>query len=111
MALIAKQDVNITGFVPTYTAVSSSDTFDNDGRTMLYVKNGGASPDTVVLDSLVACNQGTDHNGGSIVTNATERVFGPFDPVRFNDANGRVTVTHSFITSVTCAVLRLPPIA
>lgn len=108
MALLTVQNSSITGFVPTYSAVSSSDTFANDGRTILYVKNGGASPDVVNIDSQVACNQGADHDGGSSVTNATEKCFGPFEQTRFNTAAGVVTVTHSFTTSVTCAVIRLP---
>ena len=108
MATLTVQASAITGLQPTYTAVASSDVFANDGRTVIYIKNAGGSPDTVGIDSLVACNQGSDHDGGGSVTNATEKVFGPFDPTRFNNSNGQVTVTNSFLTSVTCAVIRLP---
>jgi hypothetical protein len=108
MATLTVQNSLITGLQPTYVAVASSDVFQNDGRTVIYVKNGGGSPDTVGIDSQVACNQGFDHDGGGSVTNATEKVFGPFETTRFNNSNGQVTVTHSFLTSVTCAVLRLP---
>ena len=108
MALLTVQNSTIAGFVPTYGAVSASDTFPNDGRTILYIKNAGGSPDVVAIDSVTACNQGSDHDGGSSVTNATEKCFGPFDPTRFNTGTGVVTVTNSFITSVTCAVIRLP---
>jgi hypothetical protein len=108
MATLTVQDLSIAGLAPVYSAVSSSDEFPNDGRTVIYVKNGGGSPDTVAIDSLEACNQGSDHNGGSAVTNGTEKCFGPFSMTRFNNSNGRVTITHSFTTSVTCAVLRLP---
>ncbi len=107
MALLTVQQSTIAGFVPTYSAVSASDTFPTNGKTFLYVKNGGASPDTVAIDSVTACNQGADHDGGSVVTNATEKCFGPFDPGRFMNASGLVTVTHSFTTSVTCAVVSL----
>lgn len=108
MATLTVQNCLISGTVPTYSAVASSDEFANDGRTVIYIKNAGGSPDVVAIDSLTACNQGSDHNGGASVTNGTEQVFGPFDPTRFNNSNGRVTVTNSFLTSVTCAVLRLP---
>jgi hypothetical protein len=108
LATLTVQNSSIAGLVPTYGAVSASDVFANDGRTFVYVKNAGGSPDTVSIDSLVPCNQGVDHNGGGSVTNGTERVFGPFDTTRFNDTNGQVTITHSFVTSVTCAVVRLP---
>jgi hypothetical protein len=108
MATLTVQNSLITGLQPTYSAVASSDVFSNDGRTVIYIKNAGGSPDTVGIDSAVLCNQGFDHDGGGSVTNATEKVFGPFEPARFNNSNGQVTVTHSFLTSVTCAVLRLP---
>jgi len=108
MALLAVQNSLITGLQPTYSSVASTDTFPNDGRTVIYIKNAGGSPDTVGINSIQSCNQGFDHDGGGSVTNATEKVFGPFEPTRFNDSNGQVTVTNSFLTSVTCAVLRLP---
>jgi len=108
MATLAVQNSLITGLQPTYSAVASSDVFPNDGKTVIYIKNGGGSPDTVGIDSARPCDQGFDHDGGGSVTNATEKVFGPFEPARFNNSNGQVTVTNSFLTSVTCAVLRLP---
>lgn len=108
MATLTVQNSAIAGLAPTYTAVSASDVFANDGRTVIYIKNAGGSPDTVGIDSVVACNQGFDHDGGGSVTNGTEKVFGPFDMTRFNNSNGQVTVTNSFTTSVTCAVIRLP---
>lgn len=108
MATLTVQNASSAGLAPTYVAVAASDVFANDGRTVIYVKNGGGSPDTVGIDSLVACNQGFDHDGGGSVTNGTEKVFGPFPASRFNNSNGQVTVTHSFLTSVTCAVIRLP---
>jgi hypothetical protein len=108
MATLTVQNCAITGLAPTYTAVSASDVFTNDGRTVIYIKNAGGSPDTVGIDSVVACNQGFDHDGGGSVTNGTEKVFGPFDQTRFNNSNGQVTVTNSFLTSVTCAVIKLP---
>lgn len=108
MATLTVQASSITGLQPTYGAVAAADVFANDGRTVIYVKNAGGSPDTVSIDSLVACNQGVDHNGGGSVSAGQERVFGPFDMTRFNDSNGQVAVTHSFLTSVTCAVIRLP---
>jgi hypothetical protein len=109
MALLTVQALDIVGVAPSFVAVSSSDEFPNDGKTVIEVKNGGGSSDTVTIDSLEACNQGSDHNGGSSVPATTgDKVFGPFPMSRFNNSNGRVTITHSFTTSVTCAVYRLP---
>jgi hypothetical protein len=108
MATLTVQNTSITGTAETYAAVAASDVFANDGRTIIRVVNAGGSPDTVGIDSTTTCNYGFDHDGGGSVTNGTSKTFGPFDPSRFNNSNGQVTVTHSFTTSVTCAVIRLP---
>ena len=108
MALLTRQDSTISGVAPTYVAVSASDTFPNDGKTFIYVKNAGGSTDTVAINSIRNCDQGFDHDGGGSLLTATERCYGPFPEGRFNDpTTGLVTITHSFTTSVTCAVVRL----
>jgi hypothetical protein len=114
MATYTVQTVTEAGVVPTYTAVSASDTFtpaaaDYDKPHILHVKNAGGSPDTVVVDdasSLTNAPGGTAYNPDLTisVTNATER-FIRLNPVRrYLQSNGTVTVTNSFITSVTAAV-------
>lgn len=108
MATLTVQQATINGVAPSYVAVAASDVFANNGKTYIHVKNGNAAADTVTIDSLTACNQGSDHDGTFAVPATTgERVFGPFDMSRFNNANGQVTVTHSVTSSVTCAVISL----
>ena len=115
MALIAAQSPSIAAAAPVYSAVAASDTIDGTpgGRLLLHIKNGGASPDNVVID---------DPNtilppGGSLadtardvaftVTNAQERMI-VIDAARFtNPATGLITLTHSFTTSVTIGVFRI----
>lgn len=108
MALLATQEPALTGTVVTYTAVSASDTFVPDDRTMIHVKNGGGSPDTVTVTT-----PGTAAGGLAItdaistVTNGTEEFIGPFPAQHFGDpTTGLATVTHSFTTTVTVAVVR-----
>lgn len=109
MATLTVQDTVQTGLAPVFSAVSSSDVFTNDGRTVVEVKNGNASADTVTINSIRACNQGFDHDaGGSVPGTTGDRIYGPFDPARFNDSNGQITITHSITATVTCAVFRLP---
>lgn len=110
MANLAAKTINIvTGVqVPITTAATAGgDSFDNDGRTMFIVKNGGGSPITVTFDSLVPSNYGTDVNVVGTVAAGQTWFFGPFDPARFNDANGRVGVAYSAVTSVTVDVCRI----
>lgn len=110
MALIATQEMALTGTAVTYSAVSASDTFTPDDRTFLHVKNAGGSPDTVTVTT-----PGTAAGGLAIadavstVTNATEEFIGPFPAQHYADpTTGLATVTHSFTTSVTVAVVKAP---
>jgi hypothetical protein len=114
MATYTVQTVTEAGVVPTYTAVSASDTFtpnaaDLDKPHFLHVKNAGGSPDTVVIDdasSLTNAPGATSYNPDVTVAvaNATERFIRLAPIRRYLQSNGTVAVTNSFITSVTAAV-------
>jgi hypothetical protein len=103
MAVLTVQLVSRTGLLPTYAAVSAGgDSVPNNGRVLLHVKNGNASPTNVTVDSIQACNQGNDHDVVVTVPNASERIIGPFPVARF----GRnLAVTYTVSATVTIAVL------
>jgi len=91
-------------------AVNSTDTFQNNGKMILHVKNGNGSVCAVTIDdpnsrtpvSATAFNPDV----ATIVPATTgERFWGPFDPNRFNDANGIATITYSVTASVTAEVI------
>lgn len=108
MAQLTVQDIVLAGLAPTYVAAAAGgNNFINDGRTFLHVKNGGASSINVTIDSVVQCNQGFDHDITVAVPNGGERMIGPFNPDRFNNSIGRVSVTYSAVTTVTVAALHL----
>lgn len=96
------------GTAYTFGAVSASDTFDNDGNTVLLVANGGASADTVTFVAQHECSYGVSHDTTTTLTNGTNKAFGPFSTEHFNNSSGHATVTHSFTTTVTCLALRVP---
>jgi hypothetical protein len=111
MALQTAQALSVTGVAATYSAVSASDTVAANGtvRMVYHVKNAGGSPDTVTL-----VVPGTDVFGQAIpdvavtVTNGTEKFIYITDQARAADpSTGLITITHSFTTSVTAAVLTL----
>lgn len=105
MADLAPQKASLTGLAPTFAAASSGgDTFANDGRTVLHVKNGSAAAITATVDSVTACDQGFDHDAAVSVPAGGERVIGPFDQRRFG---ATVTVNYSATASVSVAALRL----
>jgi hypothetical protein len=109
MALLTTQNISRTGATPTYSAVSASDTFVPDAQTFLHVKNAGGSPDSCVVAVLAGDPPGLVIADNTVsVTNAQERMIGPFPAQFFADpTTGLATVTHGFTTSVTVAVLKL----
>ena len=102
------QQISATGLQATYAAVAATDTItivDPNAILILHVKNAGGSPDTVTITDPGTTPAGSvATNPTRSVTNGTEK-FIPLDP-RYANSSGVITVAHSFITSVTCAVLR-----
>jgi hypothetical protein len=109
MATYAVADTANGGVEPTFVAVANGDVFPNDGKTLLLVKNGNASPTVVTVNSVRPCSQGGDHDQtGSVTATTGIRTFGPFDPGRYNDSSGNVTITtYSVLTTVTAAAVRI----
>lgn len=108
MAVLTVQDISRTGLNPSYaSAAAGGDSFDNDGRTFVHVKNGSAGSITVTVNSQTACNYGFDHDETVSVPAGGERLIGPFPKERFNDADGRVKLSYSAVTSLTVAAIRL----
>lgn len=108
MATLTVQTISHTGLeVAPVAAAGGGDDFANDGRTMLYVVNGDASPHTVTIDSKVTCNFGSDHDVAVTVPAGESRWIGPFAPSRFNGADGLVDVSYDGVTSVTVAAVKL----
>jgi hypothetical protein len=108
MALLTVQNATVNGIVKTMVAAAAGgDTFPNDGNTMLFVKNGGASSVTVTINSQTPCNYGFDHDIVVSLAAGAEINFPKLDTVRFNDSTtGLVSVTYSAVTSVTVGAVR-----
>jgi len=109
MAALTTQSIVRTGITPTYAAVAASDTFAPGDRTFIHVKNGGGSVDSCVISVLAGDPPGLTISDVTVsVTNAQERIIGPFPPQFFADpSSGQATVTHSFTTSVTVGVFNV----
>jgi hypothetical protein len=109
MTLLATQTITRTGVTPAYTAVTASDTFAPGNNVFIHVKNAGASPDTCVIAVTAGDPVGLTIADVSVsVTNAQERMIGPFPGQFFADpTTGLATVTHGFTTSVTSGVFNL----
>ena len=98
---------DLTGDSKAYVTPANGDTFVNDGRTVLHVKNANASPCVVTIDSVKPCDQGVDHNPApSVAATTGDEMIGPFSVARFGST---VTVTsYSVTTSVSVAAISVP---
>lgn len=108
MANYAVQQMSATGTAASYTAVSASDTLGDisSGRAFLHVKNAGGSSDTVTIVTPGTVGPGLAIGDLAVaVANGAEKFIGPLDPSLFGPTGA--TVTHSFTTSVTAALVTI----
>lgn len=109
MATLTVQEISRAAITPSFgAAAGGGDQFANDGRTYVHIKNGGASPITLTVVTQMTVDGKAVADDAITVTNAQERVIGPFPPGIYNDANGMVQLTYSAVTSVTLGTFRLP---
>jgi hypothetical protein len=110
---LTEQGVSLTANAATVTVGDSSD--NSDGKLAWIVRNGSgagitASVAVVNAPSLSDPVFGTLTKGAiafAVGAGATA-VIGPFPPAVFNDANFRVTLVCSSVTSVTVSPVKLP---
>ena len=109
MALLPITQITKAGVTPSYAAVSASDTITVDSQGIfLHVKNAGGSSDTVTLNDSGLTPGGSTGASPTISVAATTGDKMIYIPVSFaNPSTGQVTISHSFTTSVTCAVFRV----
>ena len=92
----------------SYSAVSASDTVNPSTGLFLHVKNAGGSADTVTIGDSGVTPGGSAATSPTVTVPATtgdRMIYIP--PAFVNPSTGLITITHSFTTSVTCALLRV----
>jgi hypothetical protein len=106
MAELTIQNTSLGGIAPTFAAADAAgDSFENDGRTVIHVKNASAGAITATIDSAALCNHGFDHDISVSVPAGGERMIGPFPRVRFGSP---AQVGYSAVASVSVAAVRVP---
>lgn len=90
----------------TPAGASLTDTFDNDGRTILVVKNTGGSDATVTVEASGNCSYGFPHDVAVTSPSTTgNHACGPFSTDRFGTS---VTLTWGTnVTDVTFALISI----
>ena len=108
MATLTVQQVTRAGITPSYASCAGGgDEFANDGKTLIHVKNGHTSPQTVQVTIQKTVDGESAGTKDVAVTNAQERMIGPFPTDIYNDNNGKVQLTYSGVTSLTIGVFRI----
>lgn len=101
MATIPVNQADVQGAnVVYYSIVAGGDTFLNDGKTILLVKNTGSNT-TITVTPQKQINGLTITPVSKVATSAIDVEIGPFDPSIFNTAAGAAVLTYSGGTATT----------
>lgn len=111
MPALDTQTIDEDGLDASYDSADvGGDTFLNDGRTFLHLKNTDAAPSTVTVAAIVASTSKPGFGvltkaDAEVIVGATDEAFlGPFPPSAFS---GNPGVAYSSVTALTIAVLRI----
>ena len=107
MATFSVQSYDRSGLNPSYAAAAGGgDEFVNAGVEFIHVKNDDASSMDLTIvtqntsDDLAVADRVISIPAGE------ERIIGPFPTGIYNDANGKVQLTYSSVTSLTVGVIK-----
>jgi len=74
---------------------TAGDTFQNDGRTFLFVKSMATTTVSIHVSAVGSCSDGYLHPLTYVMGAGFQGPIGPFQRRRFNDVGGRVKVDYS----------------
>lgn len=111
MAEFAVEAIAEDGTNATYNAANGGgDSFVNDGKTVLHIKNGSAGPLTVTVPAVAST---TEKSGFGTLSKADAAIAVPAGEERFlgkfpvQAFGALASITYSGVTSLTVAVLRI----
>jgi len=115
MATLTAQKVTDTGTIATMaSATGGGDEFLNTGLEFLFFQNEHAENSYVITVTAQVTNIHHQNFGTVVKENITKTItagaevfIGPFKQAAFNDANHKVQVTYSGVTTLNVAVLYL----
>ncbi|MGW4810550.1 hypothetical protein ACWEPB_02745 [Kitasatospora cineracea] len=109
----AAQPVTTAGLTPTFdNANAAGGSFGNNGRRIVRITNTSGSAVTATFNMPGTFDGVAPANGGKQVTipaTTGDVTIGPFPASVYNQADGKVYVDFSAVTSVKWAVLEVQP--
>jgi hypothetical protein len=88
-------------------AAIGGDQFQNDGRTILVIKNVNAASRTITAVTTGTLAGLTVQDPTVVVAQNEQVIWGPFPQYPFNDTNGMLQVTYSSEVGVTIRPVRV----
>lgn len=110
MALLATQQIKITGLNPSFAAAASSDTVTPDDRTFVIYLNTDAATRTLTLvtpTKLDQFGQALPDVTVTIAATTGREVIGPITQDFADPTTGLATITTSATANVTVAAVRI----
>lgn len=107
MALIAAQQVVLTGLTPVFAAANNADTVTADGRTVLWVVNGSGAPITVTVVTPKTVSGLAVADQAVVIAAGAQALIGPFSRDAFGDANGQAGIDYSATATVTRTAIQV----
>lgn len=109
MALVAIAPSPAGGAVTYQNATAGDGTTNGNtiapGSGTLHVRNADASPITVTVKGFAPCSHGVVHDVTYTVGATSDRLIPAPDPNRFTNADGKIHVGYSAVTSVTVGLI------
>lgn len=110
--VLSVQSIVPAGLAPSLAAASAAgdgDSFPNDGRTLLWIKNSGAGVTvTVATYASVGGYAVADQTCAVANTDTNGKFLGPFDPAVFNRPDGTVYVDYGAAsTNITLGAFKM----
>ena len=109
MAALSVDQSVVAGLELTFNAAAGGgDTFTNDGKTIIIVKNDNAGTCTVTIttDQTIETTLGVDDRTVAVPTGEIWAI-GPFSPQHYSATSTDVSLSYSVTSSVTVAVLKI----
>jgi hypothetical protein len=86
-------------------AAAGGDQFLNTGREVIYLKNASGGSITVTLAPAGTPGGLAFATHNVVLTAATEKIIGPFDPQWYSSIAGIVAISYNSVTSLTVAII------
>lgn len=109
MATLAIQTMSRSGLAKSLAgAAGGGDEFVNTGSEFIWIENGSGSPITLTIATPQIIDGNLQVAERTVVLSATtEYLIGPFPTGPYNDANRKIQLTYTGVTTLTIGIFKV----